>query len=166
MKDLLRGRRFVFVILGCVVVFSLVGFLIGTTMRNAPVRSETIRGGSSIQPQFVESLSAWVYIPSPQTNEARIEIRSGSNLSLPVTVVTGTPGQVIQYSGSISINILQVNPAPSDSPPGSGLVVIQIVDDSGVNPRIFTTASGACVGLACALVLWGVRKRIMSRSRP
>lgn len=163
MKDSSHDRRFSFVLLGCVVVFSLVGFFVGAMLNALPARTETIGGESSIQPQFVKSLSAWVYIPSTQTNEARIEIRSGGDLSLPATVVTGTPGEVIRFSDSVSIKILQVDPVTPDSPPGSGLVVIQIVDDSSAGHRVLATVIGACAGAVCALVLWIVRKRRTNR---
>jgi len=155
------SRQFGLVLLGCVVVFALVGFVVGVAVKDLPGSSETVRGGSSIQPQYVESLSAWVYMPTLQTNEARIEIRTGNDLSLPATVVTGKVGDVIQYSGSITIEVVSI--ATVDSPPGSGSV-IQIVR-SGTDHRVLATIIGACAGGVLALVLW-ITKLRLAYTRP
>jgi len=160
MKDSSQWR-FSFVFLGCVIVFSLMGFVIGTVAGHTG--SETITGGSSIQPQFVKSLSAWVYMPTPQGDQARIEIRSGADVTLPPAVVTGATGDVVRYSDKVSVEILDVDPGTADSPPGSGSVTIKIVNDPGSGPRILATSIGACVGAVCACVVWVVRKRMISR---
>ena len=152
-----KVRLFGVITISCAAIFALVGFLVGwkVSVDNAV----TLQGGSSIQPQYVDILSAWVYVPNPVDGQVRIEILSEKDVFVEPVAFTGVVGDVIDGPDSTTITILAVDTPASDAPPGSGSALIKISRSSIVDARIAGTGFGVVVGVLCGVVIGFLRKR-------